>query len=314
VVAQKLEQAGQVVDHLQQDSQSIGVALEVIRSIADQTNLLALNAAIEAARAGEHGRGFAVVADEVRTLAKRTQDSTSEINRIIDLLQSRARETVENMDHSRQLMGTTVNSTSDVGSMIHKITESVAQISDMNTQIATATEEQNSVTEDLNRNIITINTVKGEVCNAAGEVISTFKLSPNTIADEFRAGGRIPLIIGRAITEKARKALGLGDTDVFTKPVNPVVKPGQGYSLAQKMVGKACGVTGVLPGTACEPLMTTVGSQDTTGPMTADELKELACLKFLSPMFMQSFCHTAAYPKPADVKVVAIEALRQPRW
>ena len=159
------------------------------------------------------------------------------------------------------------------------------------------------VTKMNDGDIISINTVKGEVCNAAGEVISTFKLSPNTIADEFRAGGRIPLIIGRAITEKARKALGLGDTDVFTKPVNPVVKPGQGYSLAQKMVGKACGVTGVLPGTACEPLMTTVGSQDTTGPMTADELKELACLKFLSPMFMQSFCHTAAYPKPADVKM-----------
>jgi len=159
------------------------------------------------------------------------------------------------------------------------------------------------VTKMNDGDVITINTKKGEIANAAGEVISTFKLNPNTLADEFRAGGRIPLIIGRAITEKARKALGLGDTDVFTKPVNPEPKPGQGYSLAQKMVGKACGVTGVLPGTACEPKMTTVGSQDTTGPMTADELKELACLKFLSPMFMQSFCHTAAYPKPADVKM-----------
>ncbi|WP_298439407.1 bifunctional aconitate hydratase 2/2-methylisocitrate dehydratase [Geobacter sp.] len=159
------------------------------------------------------------------------------------------------------------------------------------------------VTKMNDGDVITINTKKGEIANEKGEVISTFKLSPNTIADEFRAGGRIPLIIGRAVTEKARKALGLGDTDVFTKPVNPQPKPGQGYSLAQKMVGKACGVAGVLPGTACEPKMTTVGSQDTTGPMTADELKELACLKFLSPMFMQSFCHTAAYPKPADVKM-----------
>ena len=151
--------------------------------------------------------------------------------------------------------------------------------------------------------VIIINTKKGEVTNEAGKVITTFEIAPNTVPDEFRAGGRIPLIIGRALTEKARAALGMGATDIFTLPVNPVPKAGQGYSLAQKMVGKACGVDGVLPGTACEPKMTTVGSQDTTGPMTADELKELACLKFLSPMFMQSFCHTAAYPKPADVKM-----------
>ncbi|HTY03572.1 MAG TPA: bifunctional aconitate hydratase 2/2-methylisocitrate dehydratase, partial [Rhodocyclaceae bacterium] len=111
------------------------------------------------------------------------------------------------------------------------------------------------------------------------------------------------LIIGRAVTEKARKALGLKPSAVFTLPENPKPKAKQGYSLAQKMVGKACGVAGILPGTACEPKMTTVGSQDTTGPMTADELKELACLKFQAPMFMQSFCHTAAYPKPADVKM-----------
>ena len=151
--------------------------------------------------------------------------------------------------------------------------------------------------------VIVINTQKGEVTNEAGKVLTTFAIAPNTVPDEFRAGGRIPLIIGRALTEKARAALGMGATDIFTLPVNPVPKAGQGYSLAQKMVGQACGVTGVLPGTACEPKMTTVGSQDTTGPMTADELKELACLKFLSPMFMQSFCHTAAYPKPADVKM-----------
>jgi len=159
------------------------------------------------------------------------------------------------------------------------------------------------VTKMNDGDVITINTKKGEILSEKGEVISTFKISPNTLADEFRAGGRIPLIIGRAVTDKARAALGLGATDVFTLPVNPTPKADQGYSLAQKMVGKACGVTGILPGTACEPKMTTVGSQDTTGPMTADELKELACLKFLSPMFMQSFCHTAAYPKPADVKM-----------
>jgi len=159
------------------------------------------------------------------------------------------------------------------------------------------------VTRMNDGDVIVVNTRKGEIANEKGEVISTFKISPNTLSDEFRAGGRIPLIIGRAVTDRARAALGMGATDVFTLPVNPVAKSGQGYSLAQKMVGKACGVTGILPGTACEPKMTTVGSQDTTGPMTADELKELACLKFLSPMFMQSFCHTAAYPKPADVKM-----------
>lgn len=151
--------------------------------------------------------------------------------------------------------------------------------------------------------VITINTAKGEVTNEAGEVISTFAIKPDTVADEFRAGGRIPLIIGRSLTTEAREALGMGATDVFTPADNPTPKAGQGYSQAQKIVGRACGVEGVLPGTACEPLMTTVGSQDTTGPMTADEIKELACLKFKSPMFMQSFCHTAAYPKPADVKM-----------
>jgi aconitate hydratase 2/2-methylisocitrate dehydratase len=153
--------------------------------------------------------------------------------------------------------------------------------------------------------IITINTQKGEVTNAAGAVVSTFEIKPNTVPDEYQAGGRIPLIIGRAVTTAARAALGQGEAEIFAKPENPIPKAGQGYTQAQKMVGRACGVEGILPGTACEPKMTTVGSQDTTGPMTADELKELACLKFLSPMFMQSFCHTAAYPKPADVKMHA---------
>ncbi|AMV71751.1 bifunctional aconitate hydratase 2/2-methylisocitrate dehydratase [Desulfuromonas carbonis] len=159
------------------------------------------------------------------------------------------------------------------------------------------------VTKFNTGDVIVINTKKGEVTNEAGDILTTFEIKPNTVPDEFRAGGRIPLIIGRALTDKARTALGMGATDLFTLPINPTPKPGQGYTLAQKMVGKACGVEGVLAGTACEPKMTTVGSQDTTGPMTADELKELACLKFLSPMFMQSFCHTAAYPKPADVKM-----------
>jgi aconitate hydratase 2/2-methylisocitrate dehydratase len=157
------------------------------------------------------------------------------------------------------------------------------------------------VTKLRHGDVVVIDTAKGQVRTEAGEVLCTFQIAPNTLADEYRAGGRIPLIIGRAVTEKARAALGLGKTDLFARPVNPVAKPGQGYTLAQKMVGRACGVAGVLPGTACEPKMTTVGSQDTTGPMTADELKELACLKFQAPMVMQSFCHTAAYPKAADV-------------
>jgi aconitate hydratase 2/2-methylisocitrate dehydratase len=153
--------------------------------------------------------------------------------------------------------------------------------------------------------VITINTAKGEVTNEAGEVVSTFEIKPDTVADEFRAGGRIPLIIGCAVTKEAREALGMGETDIFAQAANPVPKADQGYTQAQKMVGRACGVDGVLPGSSCAPIMTTVGSQDTTGPMTADEIKELACLRFKSPMVMQSFCHTAAYPKPADVKMHA---------
>ncbi|MFO7813598.1 MAG: bifunctional aconitate hydratase 2/2-methylisocitrate dehydratase [Pelovirga sp.] len=151
--------------------------------------------------------------------------------------------------------------------------------------------------------VVTINTAKGEVTNAAGEVITTFEIKPSTVPDEYRAGGRVPLIIGRALTGVARNALGLGASDLFAQVQNPEAKPGQGFTQAQKMVGRACGVAGVLPGSSCEPKMTTVGSQDTTGPMTADEWKELACLRFQSPMVMQSFCHTAAYPKPADIKM-----------
>ena len=131
------------------------------------------------------------------------------------------------------------------------------------------------------------------------EVISTFELSP-VLLDEVRAGGRIPLIIGRGLTSRAREALGLDETDVFKKPA-VLESNSKGFTLAQKMVGKACGVEGIRPGQYCEPKMTTVGSQDTTGPMTRDELKDLACLGFSADLVMQSFCHTSAYPKPVDV-------------
>ncbi len=149
--------------------------------------------------------------------------------------------------------------------------------------------------------VITIYPYKGEVTNESGEVISTFNLQPDTIADEVRAGGRIPLLIGRSLTDKIRAALGIEPSPIFIRPRSPV-DTGKGYTLAQKMVGKACGLVGVRPGTSCEPIMTTVGSQDTTGPMTRDELKELACLGFSADLVMQSFCHTAAYPKPVDIK------------
>ncbi|PCI62945.1 MAG: bifunctional aconitate hydratase 2/2-methylisocitrate dehydratase [Gammaproteobacteria bacterium] len=147
--------------------------------------------------------------------------------------------------------------------------------------------------------VIDIYPYEGVVKNAAGEVISEFELSP-VLLDEVRAGGRIPLIIGRGLTTRAREALGLGETDLFKKPAE-VVASTKGYTLAQKMVGKACGIDGVRPGQYCEPKMTTVGSQDTTGPMTRDELKDLACLGFSADLTMQSFCHTSAYPKPVDV-------------
>lgn len=150
--------------------------------------------------------------------------------------------------------------------------------------------------------IIKIDTKKCKIYKNS-EPVADFQIKPKTLKDEYRAGGRLNLIIGRRLTNNARKVLGLEESEVFTKVDNPVPKEGQGYTLAQKIIGKACSKTGVLPGTACEPKMTTVGSQDTTGPMTADELKELACLKFQTGLFMQSFCHTAAYPKPTDVKM-----------
>ncbi len=138
-----------------------------------------------------------------------------------------------------------------------------------------------------------------------GKIIAEFKVKSDVLFDEVRAGGRIPLIVGRGLTAKAREALGLPVSTLFRLPDVPK-DTGKGYTLAQKMVGRACGLpegTGMRPGTYCEPRMTSVGSQDTTGPMTRDELKDLACLGFSSDLVMQSFCHTAAYPKPVDVKM-----------
>ena len=148
--------------------------------------------------------------------------------------------------------------------------------------------------------IIEIRPYEGKILNEAGDVLSEFSLKSEVLLDEVRAGGRINLIIGRGLTTKAREALGLGDSDLFRKPEQPV-DSGKGFTLAQKMVGRACGMEGIRPGTYCEPRMTTVGSQDTTGPMTRDELKDLACLGFSADLTMQSFCHTAAYPKPVDI-------------
>ena len=150
--------------------------------------------------------------------------------------------------------------------------------------------------------VIDIYTYEGKVTvHGSDEVLATFELKTEVLLDEVRAGGRIPLIVGRGLTDKARDMLGLPFSDVF-KRSQPVADSGKGYTLAQKMVGKACGVDGIRPGTYCEPKMTTVGSQDTTGPMTRDELKDLACLGFSADLVMQSFCHTAAYPKPVDVQ------------
>jgi aconitate hydratase 2/2-methylisocitrate dehydratase len=157
--------------------------------------------------------------------------------------------------------------------------------------------------------VITIRPYAGTIERAAGEagageIVARFELKPSTITDEVRAGGRIPLLIGRSLTDKVRAQLGLPASDLFIRPLAPA-DTGKGFTLAQKMVGKACGLAGVRPGTSCEPLMTTVGSQDTTGPMTRDEMKELACLGFSADLVMQSFCHTAAYPKPVDLKTHA---------
>ena len=149
--------------------------------------------------------------------------------------------------------------------------------------------------------VISIYPFEGKIKNEKNEVISKFEFKSETFLDEVRAGGRIPLIIGRSLTDKTREFLNLNPSEVFVRPGDKDDSE-EGFTLAQKMVGKACGVKGIRPGTYCEPIMTTVGSQDTTGPMTRDELKELACLGFTSDLVMQSFCHTAAYPKPVDIE------------
>ena len=149
--------------------------------------------------------------------------------------------------------------------------------------------------------LISIYPFEGKIKNEKDEVISKFEFKSETFLDEVRAGGRIPLIIGRSLTDKTREFLNLNPSEVFVRPGDKDNSQ-EGFTLAQKMVGKACGVKGIRPGTYCEPIMTTVGSQDTTGPMTRDELKELACLGFTSDLVMQSFCHTAAYPKPVDIE------------
>ncbi len=157
--------------------------------------------------------------------------------------------------------------------------------------------------DDLNMgDVIEIRPYEGKILNGeTGAVISEFELKSDVLLDEVQAGGRIPLIVGRGLTSKARESLGLPASTLFRLPQAPA-DTGKGYTLAQKMVGKACGTTGIRPGTYCEPKMTTVGSQDTTGPMTRDELKDLACLGFSADLTMQSFCHTAAYPKPVDIE------------
>ena len=160
---------------------------------------------------------------------------------------------------------------------------------------------------DVNRlktgDVIDIKPYAGQILDHdSGVLITDFALKNEILLDEVQAGGRIPLIIGRGLTDRARKALGLGASEVFRRPQLPP-DSGKGFTLAQKMVGRAAGLKGVRPGVYCEPHMATVGSQDTTGPMTRDELKDLACLGFSADLVMQSFCHTAAYPKPVDVKV-----------
>ncbi|HBM85143.1 MAG TPA: bifunctional aconitate hydratase 2/2-methylisocitrate dehydratase [Halieaceae bacterium] len=155
--------------------------------------------------------------------------------------------------------------------------------------------------DDLNMgDVIEVRPYDGKILSESGAVLSEFALKSEVLLDEVRAGGRINLIIGRGLTARARESLGLPPTDLFRRPEQPA-DSSKGFTLAQKMVGKACGMDGIRPGTYCEPRMTTVGSQDTTGPMTRDELKDLACLGFSTDLVMQSFCHTAAYPKPVDI-------------
>lgn len=151
-----------------------------------------------------------------------------------------------------------------------------------------------------NGDVIEIFPYEGKILNENGEVISEFEHKSDVILDEVQADGRINLIIGRGLTQRAREHMGLPPSEVFRHPTPPI-QSDAGFTLAQKMVGKACGTDGIRPGTYCEPKMTTVGSQDTTGPMTRDELKDLACLGFSTDLVMQSFCHTAAYPKPVDI-------------
>ena len=139
------------------------------------------------------------------------------------------------------------------------------------------------------------------ICDLSGNTLATFELNPPTILDEVRSGGRIPLIIGRGLSDRSADVLGIEKPTIFVSNISEKTDTQHGYTLAQKMVGRACGVDGVLPGTYCEPKITSVGSQDTTGAMTRDELKELACLGFSADLVMQSFCHTAAYPKPVDI-------------
>ena len=151
--------------------------------------------------------------------------------------------------------------------------------------------------------VIEIRPYEGKILKN-GEVVSEFELKPNTIPDEVQAGGRVPLIIGKNLTKKARESLGMEpEADIFIRPEQPEDKKDKGYTLAQKIIGRACGMEGVRPGMYVEPTVTTVGSQDTTGAMTRDEIKELAALGFNADLVMQSFCHTAAYPKPADIEL-----------